>query len=128
MGVLKTSDGIIDRPIGRDSSVRARQSCNHYVEGSEKEAITHYSVKNETTTVSFVDINLITGRTHQIRVHFAALNCPVLGDSLYSKQRQRPEGYYLQSYQLEFDHPMTNDKLLFTLPISDRLKQYAKDK
>ena len=128
VGVLKMKDGIIDRPIGRDRSVRARQSCHHFVQGSEKEAITHYSVKNETTTVSFVDINLITGRTHQIRVHFSALNCPVLGDSLYSKQRQRADGYFLQSYQLEFDHPITNDQLSFTLPVSDRLKQYAKDK
>ena len=128
VGVLKMKEGVIDRPIGRDRSVRARQSCNHYVDGSEKEAITHYLVKNETTTVSFVDINLITGRTHQIRVHFAALNCPVLGDSLYSKQRQRRDGYYLQSYQLGFYHPISNEELLFTLPVSDRLKQYAKDK
>ena len=128
VGNLVANEGTIDKVIGRDVSVRARQSCNHYVLGTEKEAVTHYTVLNRTTTVSFVDINLVTGRTHQIRVHFSAMNCPVLGDSLYSSQKQRDEGYYLQAYFIEFDHPKTKEKLSFSLPVSDRLKQYANKK
>lgn len=128
VGNLVANEGTIDKPIGRDVSVRARQSCNHYVLGTEKEAVTHYTVLNRTTTVSLVDINLVTGRTHQIRVHFSAMNCPVLGDSLYSQQKQRREGYYLQAYFIEFNHPKTKEKLSFSLPVSERLKQYANNK
>lgn len=128
VGKLAANEGTIDKPIGRDSSVRARQSCNHYVKGTEKDAITHFTVLNKTTTVLFADIDLVTGRTHQIRVHFSAMNCPVLGDSLYSQQKQRKEGYYLQCHTLEFSHPETLKTLLFSIPVSKRLEQYAKNK
>ena len=79
-GVPVASNGIINRPIGRDLNIRARQSSQSFVKGSEKEAITEYIVLEYTTTISIVDINLITGRTHQIRVHFSDMQCPVLGD------------------------------------------------
>ena len=121
-GVLGSSEGVIDRPIGRDASVRARQSCNHFVEGTQKEAITHYRVLNQLSNIALVDVHLITGRTHQIRVHFSSLNCPVLGDALYSRQSKKAHGYYLQSYRLMFNHPVTNVGLDFTLGLSDRLK------
>ncbi len=125
-GVLTDKEGVIDRPIGRDKRVRARQSCHHYVDGTEKSALTRFNVLHQFTNLSFVHVDLVTGRTHQIRVHFSALNCPVLGDFLYSKQSKKAEGYYLQSYYLEFKHPVTNDIMKFKLPISDRLKKYAK--
>ena len=124
-GSLPSMEGVIDRPIGRDASVRARQSCQNIVTGSEKEAITKYKVVNKLTNVSFVDIQLVTGRTHQIRVHFSYLNCPVLGDFLYSRQPKKKEGYLLQSYYLGFEHPLSNQCLIFKLPISHRLKKYA---
>ena len=125
-GVPSQSEGEINRPIGRDLSIRARKSCVNYVAGSEKSAVTQFRVLEEFTNISLVDVDLITGRTHQIRVHFAAMGCPVLGDSLYSKQTQKLEGYYLQSYLLRFIHPKTNEMINFKLPISDRLKKYAK--
>lgn len=124
-GALSAKEGIIDRPIGRDASVRARQSCHHMVEGSEKDAMTKYRVLHEFTNLTFVDVELLTGRTHQIRVHFASLNCPVLGDSLYSQQAKKSEGYYLQSYHLEFQHPVSHECMSFTLPVSTRLQKYA---
>jgi 23S rRNA pseudouridine1911/1915/1917 synthase len=125
-GVPTQKEGEINRPIGRDISVRARKSCINYVAGSEKSAITQFKLLEEFTNLSLVDVDLITGRTHQIRVHFAAMGCPVLGDSLYSKQTQKKEGYYLQSYFLGFIHPYTNKLTEFKLPISMRLKKYAK--
>lgn len=124
-GALSAKEGVIDRMIGRDASVRARQSCHHMVEGSEKDAITKYRVLHKFTNLTFVDVELLTGRTHQIRVHFASLNCPVLGDSLYSHQAKKSEGYYLQSYYLGFEHPVHNEFMEFTLPVSDRLQKYA---
>jgi 23S rRNA pseudouridine1911/1915/1917 synthase len=123
-GVLSSAEGTIDRPIGRDASIRARQSCTNMLKGTEKDAITHYRVINQSTNVSMVDIDLVTGRTHQIRVHFAALQCPVLGDSLYSAQKQKPVGYFLQSYFLQIRHPKTSEDIVFEIPCSDRLKQY----
>ena len=124
-GILAAHEGVIDRPIGRDAAVRARQSCHHYVEGTGKAAKTMYKVLQQFTNISFVDVELYTGRTHQIRVHFSSMNCPVLGDSLYSKQPKKPEGYYLQSYFLAFSHPVSGEFLQFKLPVSDRLKKYA---
>ena len=121
-GVLRASEGVIDYPIGRDVSVRARQSCRHFILGTEKDALTEYMVIRQWSNVSFVDVRLITGRTHQIRVHFSALNCPVLGDALYSRQTKKGEGYYLQSYRLTFDHPVRGNLLEFQLPVSSRLK------
>jgi 23S rRNA pseudouridine1911/1915/1917 synthase len=124
-GALSAKEGVIDRAIGRDASVRARQSCHHMVEGSEKDAVTTYKVLHALTNLTFVDVELLTGRTHQIRVHFASLNCPVLGDSLYSQQAKKLEGYYLQSYHLGFQHPVSLEWLNFSLPVSERLQKYA---
>jgi 23S rRNA pseudouridine1911/1915/1917 synthase len=123
-GRLGQLEGVVDRPIGRDASVRARQSCHHYVAGTQKSAITYYKVLNQLTNVTFVDVQLITGRTHQIRVHFGWLNCPVLGDFLYSGQRKSSKGYHLQSYALGFMHPTTQDSIFFEMPVSERLKKY----
>ena len=124
-GVPSTLEGKINRCIGRDATVRARRSCHYFVEGTQKEAITHYKVCNQWSNGCFVDVQILTGRTHQIRVHFASLNCPVLGDSLYSNQPKKQTGYFLQSYYLAFVHPYTHNELMFELPVSDRLKKYA---
>ncbi len=124
-GVPASLEGVIDRPIGRDASIRARKSCHHFIEGTQKDAITLYKVRHQWSNGCFVDVDIKTGRTHQIRVHFASLNCPVLGDSLYSNQPKKSVGYLLQSYYLSFSHPTTNEPLEFKLPVSDRLKKYA---
>ncbi len=124
-GVPSHMAGEINMPIGRDMGIRARQSCHSIVPGSEKDALTRYEVIDHTTNLAVVDVELITGRTHQIRVHFAALQCPVLGDSLYSKQVQKSEGYYLQSYYLKFTHPRSSEVLEFQLPMSSRLNKYT---
>ena len=124
-GVPRSAAATIDRPIGRDVKVRARKSCNNYIKGTEKSAITQYKVLHQFTNLTFVDVLLVTGRTHQIRVHFSTINCPVLGDFLYSKQSKKNEGYYLQSYYLKLQHPTKDEFLVFELPISQRLKKYA---
>tara|TARA_A100001015_G_scaffold268359_1_gene319145 strand:- start:5341 stop:6291 length:951 start_codon:yes stop_codon:yes gene_type:complete len=126
-GVPRSKAAIIDRPIGRDSKIRARQSCNNYIDGTEKSAITKYKVLRQFTNITVVDVLLVTGRTHQIRVHFSTMNCPVLGDFLYSKQSKKNEGYYLQSYYLKLQHPTKDEPLVVELPISQRLKKYAGD-
>ena len=124
-GVLSVDAGEIDRPIGRDRRIRARQSVQNFVDGTQKSALTRFWVLRRLTNLTLVDIELVTGRTHQIRVHFASKSVPVFGDSLYSNQQPRDEGYYLQSYELGFDHPITMERVTVSLPMSDRLKQYA---
>jgi 23S rRNA pseudouridine1911/1915/1917 synthase len=124
-GQLISDEGTIDFQIGRDVSMGARKSCHHYVPGTQKDALTRFKVIRRLSNLTVVDVDLVTGRTHQIRVHFAAKSVPVFGDSLYSSQNERPEGYYLQSYFICFEHPSTNTMLEFELPMSERLKQYA---
>ena len=124
-GQLKQG-GLIDRPIGRDRWVRARQSCDHFIPGTEKEAKTQYEVVSNFTNVTLVDVTLLTGRTHQIRVHFAFIQHPVVGDILYGEKHQKKTGYLLQSYGLSFDHPISKEPQSFLIPVSDRLSPYMK--
>ncbi len=125
-GIIVSDSGTIDRPIGRDISVRARKSCHNIVDGTAKHAVTKFRVLKRLTNLTVVKVHLITGRTHQIRVHFASMDAPVFGDALYSRQKERKEGYYLQSCYLEFIHPKTKESMAFTLPVSTRLKKYYK--
>ena len=74
-----------------------------------KRYITKYQVLDRINDVSLVDINLITGRTHQIRVHFSYIGHPLVGDSLYGID----EGILkLEAYYLSFTHPIINEKII----------------
>lgn len=76
-----------------------------------KEAILNYKVLNEKDNLSLVDIDLITGRFHQIRVQFASRNHPLYGDQLYGKQNKMQIALF--AYKLSFLHPITNELLVF---------------
>lgn len=78
-----------------------------------KEAILKYKVLNEKDNLSLLDINLITGRFHQIRLQFSSRNHPLYGDQLYGKKDN--EQIALFAYKLEFIHPTTKEQLTFTL-------------
>lgn len=123
-GVPRADHATIQFPIGRDASVRIKQSCHHYIPGTEKTAITTYHVLWASTNIAVLDVAIHTGRTHQIRVHLATIQCPVLGDSLYSRQPQKKDGYFLQSYHLTIQHPRHQTPLTIQIPISLRLKKY----
>jgi len=77
-----------------------------------KEAILEYQVIDEVDNYSLVDIHLITGRHHQIRVQFASRDYPLVGDQRYGKQDNKQ--ICLCSYKLSFYHPITKEKLMFT--------------
>jgi len=113
---------LIDLPIGRDlSSLLKRQ----VIETGQK-AQTEYWLKKRKTPFALVDIQLHTGRTHQIRVHFSAIGCPLLGDDLYGGamelgiQRQA-----LHCYSLSFYHPFSGERLFFELPLASDMAQVA---
>ncbi|MBE6148534.1 MAG: RluA family pseudouridine synthase [Firmicutes bacterium] len=76
-----------------------------------KSAVLDYKVICEKDNLSLVDIDLITGRFHQIRVQFASRNHPLYGDQLYGKQDRKPIALF--AYKLSFLHPITKEKLVF---------------
>ena len=77
-----------------------------------KDAVLNYKVISEKDNLSLVDINLITGRFHQIRVQFASRNHPLYGDQLYGRQDKKQIALF--AYKLSFMHPTTKERLTFT--------------
>ena len=111
--------GVIDAPIGPvGGSTAARQ-----VRSDGKPARTHYRVLDHWGPRSLVELELDTGRTHQIRVHMAHIGCPLAGDFLYGKQEAAPiRRPALHSARLEMDHPITGERLAFDLPLPSDMR------
>jgi len=121
-GVPAQAEGRLDLPIARNPRNRLKMSVRH----NGKPSVTEYRVlwNNEKYKVSLILCNLLTGRTHQIRVHMKHLGCPLIGDPLYGP-RKAPEPLlgrtFLHSWKLEFRHPVTKKALSFTEPLPDEL-------
>lgn len=79
--------------------------------GNAKLAITHYRVLGSSGLRSAVEVKLVTGRKHQIRVHLASLGCPVIGDEVYGARTNPARRLGLHAWKLAFDHPATGDRL-----------------
>ena len=110
VGIMDKKEGVIDLPIARmsDSSIKRMVSV------SGKEAITRYKVIHEDkdNNTSIVEIKLETGRTHQIRVHFAYLNHPLIGDALYNPNSVNSERLYLHCFKIDFINPYTKEEIV----------------
>ena len=119
-GILDNKKGTIDKPIARkNGSIMER--C---VAEEGQKAITHYEViKESKTNLSVVKLNLETGRTHQIRVHLAYSNAPILGDSLYGKTSELINRQALHAYKMEFIHPITGENICILASIPDDMKK-----
>ena len=113
-GAPPEPSGTVDVPIGpADHSLSARQA-----RPDGKPARTHYRVLRAFGSRSLVELELETGRTHQIRVHMAHIGCPLTGDHLYGKAEAAPIARpALHSALLELDHPITGERLAFDLPL-----------
>lgn len=72
---------------------------------------------------ALVQVKLLTGRTHQIRVHMAFIGCPIVGDTVYGfrKQRVKLKRHFLHAAELSFDHPTTGERLRFEAPLPPEL-------
>lgn len=92
-GEVKDKEGIINRPITRSKSDFRKWSAQRGGRGESREALTKYKVILENNEYSFLEVMPETGRTHQIRVHMKAINHPLLGDSLYSPNRENSLGF-----------------------------------
>jgi len=110
-GYFRETSGIIDAPIGRHHIDR-KKMCVTYE--NSKNAVTHYEVIKQYGGYARVKLKLETGRTHQIRVHLAYINHPVLGDDVYGKPYKGIDGQCLHAGKIGFIHPSTGKYMEFT--------------
>jgi len=108
-GLFENKTGTINLPIGRkNGSIIER--CIDY---NGHPCLTHYEVIKEFSTYSLVKCQLETGRTHQIRVHMAAIGHPILGDTLYASASNLISRQALHSYRIQCIHPISKETLLW---------------
>lgn len=114
VGVIAEDRGKIIAPIGRDKEDRIKMACT----SDGKEAITHFEVIERFKNNTYIKCILETGRTHQIRVHLAYINKPILGDPLYGPRRTFGNiGQYLHAKKITFIHPTTLQKMTFEVDL-----------
>lgn len=126
-GRLAKDAGRIEKPIARDPLKRIRMTARL---GRGRSALTEYRVlRRFEQGFTLVEVRLHTGRTHQIRVHFASLGHPVAGDQLYgapAKIKNRPplNRYFLHAHRIRFEHPMTGEMLTIESPLPAELERW----
>ncbi|MGD0965141.1 MAG: RluA family pseudouridine synthase [Candidatus Acidiferrales bacterium] len=131
-GKLKGEKGTIELPVARDLHRRSRMTARRR-EG--REARTDWRVRLRLDGFTLVEADIHTGRTHQIRVHFSALGCPVVGDTVYGAPRQERMGSqplpeldrnFLHAARLAFLHPRTGQEVAIRAPLPSELIAYLK--
>lgn len=123
VGHLEPAKGSIEAPIGRDPANRKKMAVVRESEG--KMAITKYRVLEYLKDFTLVDISLLTGRTHQIRVHFTSIGFPLVGDPMYGRDKMNKyfdkeyglTRVFLHAAKLSFVHPRTQKKEEFECPL-----------
>jgi 23S rRNA pseudouridine1911/1915/1917 synthase len=111
--------GIIDAPIGRDHYQRQRMSISN----SGRNALTDYRVLRYVGGNSLLEVNIKTGRTHQIRVHLGAIGFPVLGDATYGVKVPQLKRQFVHAHQLTFKLPSSGQTHCFTSELPADLTQ-----
>ena len=129
LGRMKTLSGVIDLPIGRHPVDRKKMSV---LSKRNRDARTLWRVKELFDTASFLEVEIKTGRTHQIRVHCAAIQHPVVGDSVYGYRNSsvyHPDvlktvtRQMLHAWRIVFTHPATGEKIHLESPIPEDMQQ-----
>lgn len=124
-GNMKNDHGTVDAPIGRHHSDRKKMAVN---EKNGKCAVTHYRVLEHFDQYTYIECQLETGRTHQIRVHMASIGYPLLGDTLYTN-RKAPfhlEGQVLHAMTIGFVHPRSGQYIEVEAPLPDYFEKLLK--
>lgn len=130
-GGIKCDTGTVDLPIGRHPTDRKRMAVIRDGLHTAREAITHYRVLERFGGVSYLSLELETGRTHQIRVHMSHLGHPLLGDPVYSSCRTRFEtkhpslfdGQALHAVRLTLTHPINGERMTFECPLPENFER-----
>ena len=122
VGTFREEQGSIDKALGRSRTDRKKMAV--YADGASgsKRAVTHYRVLSQNEGRSYLELELETGRTHQIRVHLASIGHPIIGDDVYGGRRMHEgypqlEGQCLHAAELRFVHPLTGELMSFQSPL-----------
>lgn len=131
-GVVKNKSGRIEQPIARDPRNRTRMA----IVAGGRGALSLYEVRRSYASFTLLDVELKTGRTHQIRVHLASIKHPVVGDDVYGSGREnnlqdvqlraricKLNRHFLHAEQLGFRHPKTGEQMRFNAPLPGQLTQ-----
>ena len=121
-GVINENSGTIEMPIGRDKKDRQKMA----VDKDGKPAVTHFQVVERYKDHTLVKCQLVSGRTHQIRVHMSAIGHPVEGDPLYAGRnydRLYKNGQLLTAYKLKLIHPTTKKEMVFEIELPNYFKE-----
>ena len=121
-GVIKENSGTIDMPIGRDKKDRQKMG----IDKEGKPATTHFQVLERFNDHTLVKCQLVSGRTHQIRVHMSAIGHPVEGDPLYAGRnydKLYKNGQLLTAYKLKLIHPSSKKEMVFEIDLPDYFKE-----
>lgn len=125
-GVVGADTGTIEASIGRHPVERKKMAIN---ETNGRHAVTHYRVLERFLRYTYMEFELETGRTHQIRVHMASIGHPLLGDTLYSsgKSPYRLQGQTLHALLIGFIHPRTRAYMEVTAPLPEYFEKILRD-
>jgi len=116
-GVINNQTGTIDAPIGRDENDRKKMAVTA---NNSKHAVTHFKVLERFKDATLIEVQLETGRTHQIRVHMNYIGHPVVNDPVYGNKKTIDEsGQCLHAKELGFVHPKTNQYVEFSSELPD---------
>ena len=124
-GIVKENEATIDMPIGRSNSDRKKMA----VTKNGKNAVTHIKVLKRYDKYTLLEINIETGRTHQIRVHLAHIGYPVIGDYIYSNGKNEfgIVGQCLHAKSLEFKHPITGRDMKLEAPLPEYFEKVLQE-
>lgn len=118
-GVINNETGTIDAPIGRDLKDRKKMAVTAI---NSKSAVTHFKVIKRFSKATLIELNLETGRTHQIRVHMNYIGYPIVNDPVYGKRKKiNDEGQCLHAKELGFVHPTTKEYMMFTSELPKKI-------
>jgi len=113
-GLMKEKEGAVEAPIGRSRKDRKKMA----VDPEGRPAVTEWKVLAEGRNCSLLDVHILTGRTHQIRVHMRSIGHPVCGDPLYGYEKGvKAPCLMLHARSLSFAHPRTQEKMTFRAPL-----------
>jgi 23S rRNA pseudouridine1911/1915/1917 synthase len=121
-GRPRSRRGRIEAPIGRDRTTPFRQSLDT---DSPRDAVTHFEIELLWPRHALLRVRLETGRTHQIRVHLAAIDLPVVGDAVYGVPEPSLGRQFLHAAWLAFPHPFTGDRVEIASPLPPDLTRFV---
>jgi 23S rRNA pseudouridine1911/1915/1917 synthase len=115
----KQTEGTVSSWLVRNEKQNKSYSYDHEVPNSKK-AILKYRLVSHTDNYSLLEVNLLTGRHHQIRCQLASIGCPIKGDLKYGAQRSNPDGSIsLLAHRIQFIHPVSKEKIDVLAPVPD---------